>query len=509
MRLLRRNALGVYAVYAAAILSGLLVTPVVIHSIGTSAFGVWSFIGSVTIYLSILDLGVGPSIIRFAAEARGRRADHDLNEVASTGLTIYALIGLLTLPVGLALAFIVPAAVSAPPDLVWDARITTFLVVLSLAARFPLGLFNNLLLARQRWDLQNLANFVSTVLYAGLVVVLMPRYGGLVLLGALTLGTTLLRLTLPLFWLHRELPGLHLSRALVSRARLRQLAVFSSSNFLVHVAQKIVFSTDVIVVGIVLGSAASGVYSVPAKLFALVFGIGTAVTSLMFPAFAELEGAGATDRQRRLLLVGLRVGCALMLVLALPLLLIPDLLIQAWIGAGFSGSYSVMAILAVVLLVHQPIYVLTQFLIARAQQRAIAVVSIVVTVVNLILSFVLAWTWGLPGVAVSTLATDAAMLLWIVPRIAAPASGSTSADLVRAIVRPVLPASVAAVVILVGLARWWDPTTLLALVPLGVVWTIGAAAAIWRFGFVTRERDQFRRELWRGGRAVATAAPEI
>ena len=62
-----------------------------------------------------------------------------------------------------------------------------------------------------------------------------------------------------------------------------------------HIAQKIVFSTDVIVVGIVLGSSASGVYSVPAKLFALAFGIGTAATSLMFPAFAELEGAGATE----------------------------------------------------------------------------------------------------------------------------------------------------------------------------------------------------------------------
>ena len=77
MRLLRRNALGVYAVYAAAIASGLLVTPIVIHSIGTKAFGVWSFIGAVTIYLSILDFGVGPSIVRFAAEARGRQADDD------------------------------------------------------------------------------------------------------------------------------------------------------------------------------------------------------------------------------------------------------------------------------------------------------------------------------------------------------------------------------------------------------------------------------------------------
>jgi O-antigen/teichoic acid export membrane protein len=504
MRLLRRNALGVYAVYAAAIVSGLLVTPIVIHSIGKSAFGVWSFIGSVTIYLSILDLGVGPSIVRFAAEARGRGADRDLNEVASTGLTMYALIGAATLPIGIALAFVVPAAVGAPHDLIWDARITTLLVVLALAARFPLGLFNNLLVAQQRWDLQNLANFVSTALYAALVAILMPPYGGLVLLGVLTLGTTLLRLVLPLLWLKRELPSLRIARSLVSRRRLRELAAFSSSNFLVHVAQKIVFSTDVVVVGIVLGSAASGVYSVPAKLFALVFGIGTAVTSLMFPAFAELEGAGASERQRRLLLVGLRVGTALMLVLALPLLFIPDLLIKAWIGAGFHGSYAVMAILAGVLLVHQPIYVLTQFLIARARQRQVAVVSIVVTLANLALSFVLAWTWGLPGVAVSTLVTDAAMLAWLVPRVAAPAATTSSLVLLRAAWRPVLPAAVAALAVLVLLARAWEPRTLLAFVPFGLVWTAVAGAAIWQFGLAASERELFRRELWRGR---VTASP--
>ena len=55
MRYLRRNVLGVYAVYAVAVVSGLVVTPIVIHSVGTEGFGVWSFIGSVTIYLSVLD----------------------------------------------------------------------------------------------------------------------------------------------------------------------------------------------------------------------------------------------------------------------------------------------------------------------------------------------------------------------------------------------------------------------------------------------------------------------
>jgi O-antigen/teichoic acid export membrane protein len=492
-------------VYAAAIVSGLVVTPVVVHSLGKQGFGVWTFIGAVTIYLSVLDFGVGPSIVRFAAEARGRGAVDDLNAVASTGLAMYAGIGVITLPIGAALSFVVPWAVRTPHHLIWDARVATMLIVLSLAARFPLGLFNNLLVAQQRWDLQNLGNFLSTVLYAVFVAALMPRYGSLVLLAALTLATSLFRLALPLLWLRREIPTLRIGRALVSRLRFRELVAFSSSNFLVHVAQKIVFSTDVIVVGIVLGSAPSGVYAVPAKLFALSFGIGTAATSLMFPAFAELEGAGALDRQRRLLLAGLRGGMALMLLLALPLILMPDLLIHAWIGNGFGGSYAVMAILAGVLLVHQPIYVLTQFLIARALQREVAVVSIITTLANVALSFVLAWTWGIWGVAVSTLVTDAVALAWIIPRYAAPASAVSTRALLGALLRPLLPAAAVAAAVLVALARAWHPGSLVALAPLGLLWALAATAAMVAFGFTADERSRLWAELShrRSSRAIA------
>jgi O-antigen/teichoic acid export membrane protein len=215
----------------------------------------------------------------------------------------------------------------------------------------------------------------------------------------------------------------------------------------------------------------------------------------MFPAFAELEGAEDRDRQRRLLLTGLRAGMALMLVLALPLLLIPDLLIHAWIGGGFRGSYSVMAILAGVLLVHQPIFVVTQFLIARGRQRAIAIISIAVTVANLALSFLLASIVGLWGVAVSTLATDLAMLAVVLPWIVAPAAGTTTGVFVRSILRPFAPAFAAAVVVLVGLGRWWAPDTLVSLAPLGALWLVVATAAIWRFGLAEGERAQFGREF--------------
>jgi O-antigen/teichoic acid export membrane protein len=502
LRLFRRNALGIYAVYGAAMVSGLVVTPIVLHELGRAPYGIWSVIGAITIYLSVLDLGVGPSIVRFAAEARGRKAPEDANAVASTGLVLYAAIGLVSLPLGAGLAFLLPELVDTPVDLVWPARISTLLVVASIAARFPLGLFNNLLIAQQRFDVQNLANFVSTVLYAVLVALLIPNGGGLILLGALTLGTTLVRLVLPLPLLRLELPDLRLRRAYVTRERLRELTSFSWSNFLIHVANKVVFSTDVVVVAIVLGPKAAALYAIPAKLFSLVFGLGSVGTNLLYPAFAEHEGSGEEERQRRLLLAGLRGGMSAALVLALPLLFIPDQLIEGWVGQGFGDSSPVLALLALVVLVHQPIYLFTQYLVARGLQREIARTLIGAVAANVVLSVVLAETVGIWGVALSTLLMDVGLLLYVVPALVAPAASVRATTFASAALRPVLPAFAAALVVLVAAARLTDPDTLLELLPLGLAWCAVSGVVLWRFGFDRDERAVLSRQLRPGTAAV-------
>jgi O-antigen/teichoic acid export membrane protein len=493
MRLFRRNALGVYGVYAASIVSGLVVTPVVLHEIGNVEFGIWSFIGSITIYLAVLDFGVGPSIVRFAAKARGEQAPEETSRVASVGLAMYAAIGLVTLPLGLLVAWLVPVLVETPDDLVWPARISTFLIVLSLAARFPLGLFTNLLLAQQRFDVQNLANFVSIVAYAVLVVLLVPNGGGLILLGALTLATTLLRLALPLFWVRREVPGLRLRREHVTRARVRELTAFSWSMFLIHVASKVVFSTDVVVVGIVLGPVAATLYAIPAKLFTMAFGLSSAATNLTFPAFAEYEGAGDRERQRRLLLAGLRGGSAVATLLVLPLLLIPDQLIHAWVGDGYGESSSTMALLALVAFVHQPVYLLTQYLTARGRQHGIAHALIAAVAANVVLSVILAEAVGMWGVALATLITDVAALAYALPRLVAPVADVPVRRLAGAILRPLVPAAPVAALVLVAVARVADPETLLGLVPLGAAWAVLGGLAVTRFGLEPGERRALTR----------------
>ena len=497
MRLFRRNALGVYAVYGASIVSGLVVTPIVLHALGDEPFGIWGFIGSITIYLAVLDLGLGPSVVRFTAEADGRGDPEETNRIASVALALYAVIGALTLVAGAALSWFVPLLIETPGDLVWDARIATFLVALSLAARFPLGLFYNLLGGKQRFDVQNLGNFLATVLYAVLVAILIRRGGGLVLLGALTLLVTIVRLGLPLAWLRGEFPALRLRRAFVTRARVRELVSVSWSNFLVHVANKVVFSTDVVVVGIVLGAREAAIYTIASRLFQLAFGLASVVTSLLYPAFAQYEGSGEAERQRRLLLAGLRGGSAAALVLALPLLVIPENLVTAWVGDGYGDSAPVLALLAVVVLIHQPVWLLTQYLIARGRQREIARLLIVTSAGNVVLSIVLALTIGTWGVALATLIADAAALAVAIPLSVAPAAGVSVGALARALLRPAVPALAVAIVVL-GLARSVGADTLLELVPVGAAWLLLASAAVWQFGLTVEERRSFARQVGSG-----------
>jgi O-antigen/teichoic acid export membrane protein len=509
VRLLRRNLVSVYGVYAASIVSGLVVTPVLLHSIGKVEFGIWAVIGSLVVYLSLLDVGVGPSIVRMGAEYRGRRAPEETSALASTGLTLYAAIALLTVPVGLGLAWIAPLIIDTPEHLVGPTRVATLLLVLGFVLRFPLGLYTNLLIAQQRWDVTNFASVVSIVLYAGAVVLLLPRTGGLVLLAALTLGATLVRLVLPLLWVGRELPGLRFRRALVTRARMRELLSFSWQNFLLHTAARVVFSADLIVVAVVLGPVAAALYALPAKLFSLAFGLGTAGTNLLYPAYAELEGAEEHERQQRLVRSGLRAGMVVALLLALPFILIPDQLLYAWVGPGYGDSVAPLILLGCVLLVHQPISILAQYLIARARQQGLALVLIATVAVNVALSVVLASSVGIWGVAFSTLVTDLAAFAYIVPRLVSPVAGVSTRTILVDLLRPVATALPAALLVLVGVARLFDPETLLGLAPLGALWVMAAAPLLIRFGLGRDEQFALRRLAWGRGAPIAPLTEEI
>ena len=52
------------------VLVGLLYTPLMLRLLGQSEYGLYSLIGSVVGYLSVLDMGLGNTLVRYTAKNR-------------------------------------------------------------------------------------------------------------------------------------------------------------------------------------------------------------------------------------------------------------------------------------------------------------------------------------------------------------------------------------------------------------------------------------------------------
>jgi O-antigen/teichoic acid export membrane protein len=498
MRFVLRNLAGNYLVYAASIVVGLALTPIVIRELGKTAFGVWAFIASVAVFLRVLDLGLGPTLVRHSAYYRGRRELDRVGELASSGLLLYAVIDAVVIGAGVVFAWVVPSLVDAPESLVHDARVAALVVVATLALELPLGVFGSLMKGQQRYDLVNLGALVSLATYAALVVGVLTARPSVVTLALITLAVTLVRVATPALLVRRELPALRLSRRLVSRARVRELLSFSGYAFVSHIAAKIVFSADAILIGIFLGARAVALYAVASRLFALGSGVAGTGSDLLLPAYAEAEGRADERRQAGYLLGGLRASTAAAVLVGAPLLLLPGWVLAAWLGGGFEESETTLMLLAATLLFVQPTAVMSQYLLGRGRPRPLAAVQIAFGLVNVaVTAAALAVVGTIWSAALATLVLEGVAAVVALPLLIR-ASGVPYAAVAGAWTRVIAAAVPAAAVTLVpAVVLWRSSDSLVGLLAVGVGWGVAFALSAWQVALGEPERRLVRRGVRR------------
>ena len=142
-----------WAGVALNIVIGLLLTPYLIHKLGSERYGIWGLVFSLVNYLWFFDLGFNTSVTQFVAKYRARNEPDQINNVINTGLVyfcavavVFALATLLVAWVGIDL-FKIENPVNRA-----DFRVMILIVGLGWAFNFPLHFFSSCLEAFQRYD---------------------------------------------------------------------------------------------------------------------------------------------------------------------------------------------------------------------------------------------------------------------------------------------------------------------------------------------------------------------
>jgi O-antigen/teichoic acid export membrane protein len=409
-----KNISAEYLAIAVNVGLGMLMLPFNVAHLGASTYGLWILATSVTTYFSVLDLGYGSAQVKFAAQYKARRDTQGLNEIISTIFFLFLAVAVVTYGLAVALAFNLDRLFSLTPEQALTGRQVLMIVGLAVALGFPFSVFGGLVNGFQRYYRNNMIAIATSVAQAvANVAVLLAGYG-LIPLVAVTTGVRLLSYLAYCHSAYHAFPLLSVRWKHVRRARLKEVTAFSAYLLIIDLAAKINFTSNTMVIGAFMTTAAIAVWMVAYRLTDVTRMLTGVLTHSLFPIVVDHATRNRLDRLRELLLEGTRLSLATVIPLASVTAVLGHSIVMAWVGPRFSESVPVLYVLAAVVVMrtaHMPARTLLK---GTGQHRMLSAWSLIGALTNLVLSILLVRRLGLVGVSLGTLIPMTAINLFVV-----------------------------------------------------------------------------------------------
>ena len=402
-RRLFTGALSNYAGKFTSVAVWFFLTPFMLHQLGPEGYAVWVLVGSIASYGYLLDFGIGGAVVKYVATHTARGEKIKVNRLISTALWLYLALGLIAFAGSLALAPVLPVLFNIPES----EHHTTFWVVILMGATVGSTImFAPVITALQgfhRYDLYNLVNAAGSLVTAVATVVVLLSGGGLIGVVAVSLPVTLLMRLAALRLVSRIAPWLQFTWRGGSRSLARQILGFSLSTFMMQISGRLNSKTDEFVIAAFQPLALVAPYAIARKLGELAQLMAEQLLKAILPLAAELEAKRDPERLKKLYVVGTRLTLAVLAPVGVVLLLLPDAVLTAWVGAAYATHASLVVVLTLASLIGTTQLSAGFILQGVAQHHFVARATLLAGVANLILSIVLVGPLGLHGVALGTL----------------------------------------------------------------------------------------------------------
>jgi O-antigen/teichoic acid export membrane protein len=442
-----RNMFSNSASYLVTAVIGFALAPFIVHSLGNTGYGLWTLVLALTGYFGLLDLGIRSSVGRFVARYVALGDEENVNRTVSTAfvmLSAASCVALLTTWVVVQFFF---DSFKVEPQYAASGKTALLVTGLNMACILPLGVFSAVLIAIERFDIVSGITLTMELLRAALVVTVLKSGYGLTGLAFVVLFVTIAQYSVAGIVAKTMHKPLRLRWQYVDSRTARDLWNFGIFRFIWIVANQLIFYSASVVIGIYVNAAAITYFAIAASLINYGRNIVSVLTDTFAPSATRMDAQQDLAGLRNLMVVGTRTALLVSLPLCVGYILLGKPFIALWMGPAYASSAVFLTVLAIAQFVSMPQYVPALILAGMARHRALAYLSLVEGVANVALSVILVQRYGLIGVAWATvipnLVFSAVTVPWYTIRIL---NLSWREYIVRAWLRPVLCAAIAAVI---------------------------------------------------------------
>ena len=305
-RTLVKNTSYNLAGYGYLLVASFISVPILLHALGSSLFGAYMLAAGIPVVTSVLDLGLGPAVVRRLALPE--RSPCEETRTWGTSLTLFLALGVV---VGVASSLVwmfgllprLSETISGAEGM-FLAAILGIIVMVNLVNTHFLALPQ----ARFRFDIYNLKTFVvgtANTLGAAAIAIIVP--GSLVPIFFVQLMAHLVTLALLYSYARRTLGGSLSPR--YDHREGRELLSFGGKNFGGVVASQLEAQISRYILGVYLTPGAVTYATIPENLIYKAAGGVNQLATAFFPVSTSLTSPDRLPKLRRLL-ISLELGIA-------------------------------------------------------------------------------------------------------------------------------------------------------------------------------------------------------
>jgi O-antigen/teichoic acid export membrane protein len=347
------TAMFAYVQFGVAIVSGIFLVPLTLHSLGARTWGVWLASGEVLAYAGMTDLGMLAVLPWMIAEAEGRRDRDAIGRLVAQGVWLGALVAAVYVGLSMALWHLLPTALFlGPADRAVVAR-PLVLTVLLIAATYPLSAYRALLTGTQDVTFNGLLTLAQNVLSAVLTAVLLLKGFGLYALVFSTAGPQLAAALVSAIRAARLAPDAVFRFALPEVRTLKFLFTNGIGVWLGNVGWHLVAASNGIVITYLGHPEWVAVYACTGKLSAMCMPLAWVLPDSGHVGLAQLYGENRSrGRVGEVIVLMQRLHLVIAGIVAVGLLSFNPAFVAWWVGPQMFGGLSLNAWLALGVVVH-------------------------------------------------------------------------------------------------------------------------------------------------------------
>lgn len=322
---------------------GIVLTPFIIKSLGSKEYGLYTLIGSVVSYLSLLDLGLNNAIIRYIAKYRVQSDTEGERKFLGTCLWLYLVISIILVSIGLVLYNMLDSIFSNSLDLeqLAKAKIMFLILVLNLAITLPGGAFQAICIAYENFVFPRFLTTLRYVVRACSIFTILTMGGKAISIVIIDTIINLAVILCVMFYVFRKMK-VKLSLCVFDQNIFIEIYCYSFWVFIYGITHLFQWSAGQVILGITTSTAIVGFFGVGVMLGGYYTVFSGAINGVLIPRAVQMVVSNKTGKEitETITTIG-RLNVYLLFLILSGFFLFGRQFIILWIGPSFLSSWRV------------------------------------------------------------------------------------------------------------------------------------------------------------------------